>query len=41
MPRSTAYKGTRQSIAARREAHRRRWLEGFDPPLLWLLGWPC
>ncbi|MEA5474254.1 hypothetical protein VB716_08470 [Synechococcus sp. CCY9201] len=38
------YKATRPTIAERRAAHRRRFLEGFDPPLAWWLSgpaWPC
>ena len=39
-----AYKATRQTLAERRAAERRRQLEGVDPPLAWTLSgpaWPC
>ena len=38
------YKATRQTLAERRAAERRRQLERVDPPLGWVLSgpaWPC
>ncbi len=38
------YKATRQTLAERRAAERRRQLERVDPPLVWVLSgpaWPC
>ena len=38
------YKATRQTLAERRAADRRRQLERLDPPLAWVLSgpaWPC
>lgn len=38
------YKATRQTLAERRAAERRRQLERMDPPLGWVLSgpaWPC
>jgi hypothetical protein len=39
-----SYKATRQTLAERRAAERRRQLERVDPPLAWVLSgpaWPC
>ena len=39
-----SYKATRQTLAERRAAERRRQLERVDPPLGWVLSgpaWPC
>jgi len=39
-----SYKATRQPLAERRAAERRRQLERVDPPLTWVMSgpvWPC